>query len=320
MPIEFRAVREPSFDLLADVSASAPENPFYTHAYVESIRLRGLVPFALTLQSDNKILTACTAFLRSGRLNRRLEITSLPSLPNGEQFWHGLVEFCRASDISILNIETFGSTGTAIPSLDGETRRNGRYEFQLDLAAANLWDGLNRRNRRGIKKAMEAGLQFRRVEGPEACRTHVNIANSSLNRRRRRGEEIGYEIGEADALAFTQHKVGEIYQAASDNEVLSSILVLRSETGAYAQTSGTRDEGLEFGASQFLWYETARRLQSESITVLNMGGTEKKSLGLQEFKAGFGARRLELESVECNFAGIVRKTVGTVIERFRSRK
>lgn len=317
MPVQFRTVCDPSTDLLAQVSALAPENPFYTSAYVNSVRLRGVVPFALLLESDGGLISACAAFLRNGRLNRRLEITSLPALPEGSEFWDGLVEFCRVSGISILNVETFGSPETVIAPLNGETSRKGRYEFQLDLAGTDLWSGLNRRNRRSIKKAIDAGLQLRRAEGRAACQSHVEIANSSLTRRRHRGENIGYEIGEADALAFVQNDAGEIYQATLGDDVLSSILVLRSSTGAYAQTSGTRDAGLEYGASQFLWYETARRLQGESLTVLNMGGTDKDSLGLQEFKAGFGSRRVELEAAEFYFGGVVRKTVGTIISRLR---
>ena len=320
MPVEFRVVREPSRDLLAQISAMTPENPFYTSAYVNSLRLSGVTPFALILESGNHLLSACTAFLRTGRLNTTLEITSLPSLPAKSIFWTGLVEFCRASDISILEINTFGSTETSIEALDGETSRKGRYEFQLDLAGTDLWIGLNRRNRRSIKKAMEAGLRLKLAEESQACQIHVNIANSSLNRSRKRGEAIGYEIEADDARRFIENKAGEIYQAKLDDEVLSSILILRSETGAYAQTSGTIDAGLEYGSSQFLWYETALRLQNESLTVLNMGGTDKASLGLQEFKAGFGAKRIELESAEFYLGGFARKMTGTLIERLRSRK
>lgn len=317
MPIEFRAVREPSPNLLADVSALAPENAFYTSAYVDSVRLRGIVPFALLLESDGHLLSACTAFLGSGRLYRKLEITSLPRLTDREAFWNGLVEFCRSSGVSILEVNTFASTETAIEALDGETSRKSRYEYRLDMAGLDLWSGLNRRNRRSIKKAMEAGLQMRRAEEPEACRIHVKIANFSLDRRRRRGDVIAYEIEAEEAIAFIQNKAGEIYQAERDGEVLSSILILRSATGAYAQTSGTSDAGLEYGASQFLWYETARRLQSQSVNVLNMGGTDKASLGLQEFKAGFGAKRIELESAEFYFGSTARKKIGKMINRLR---
>ena len=272
----------------------------------------------MLLESQGVIISACTAFLKSGRLNRRLEITSLPALPNGSEFWDGLVEFCKASGISILNVETFGTMAATIPTLKGETYRSGRYEFQLDLAGIDLWNGLNRRNRRSVKKAMEAGLRLRRGVGLDACQIHVDIANSSLNRRRRRGEEIGYEIKVSDAVAFIENGSGEIYQAARGDEVLSSILVLRSATGAYAQTSGTKDAGLEYGASQFLWHETAKVLQSDAITVLNMGGTDKDSLGLQEFKAGFGAKRLELESAEFYLGGVIKKAIGSIVEKLRA--
>ena len=317
MPVEFLAVGEPSDDLLGQISALAPENPFYTSSYVKSVSTRHASPFALLLESEGVVTAACTAFLKTGRLNRRLEITSLPVLPQGTEFWDGLVKFCRESDISVLNVETFGSPETVIPPIAGETLRTSRYEYQLDLTEMDLWSGLNRRNRRGVKKAIEAGLDLRGVNGTESCRTHVDIANSSLRRRRRRGENIEYEILEADAIAFIENGAGDIYQVFLGDEILSSMLLLKSASGAYAQTSGTRDAGLEYGASQFLWYETAKLLQNESIRVLNMGGTDIDSRGLQEFKAGFGAKRFELESAEFYLGGSIRKAIGSFIERLR---
>ena len=234
-------------------------------------------------------MSGCTAFLGTGRLDRRLEITSLPQIADKTIFWDGLVDFCRETRISILEVNTFGSNDVRIANIGGEVRRQRRLEFQLDLDGIDLWEASNRRNRRAIKKAVEAGLRFQRAETLDACAVHARIANSSLTRRRGRGESINYDIEEREARAFIENKAGEIYQADMNGEVLSSLLVLRSRSGAYAQTSGTIDAGLEYGSSQFLWYETARLLQAESVAVLNMGGTDIESKGLQEFKAGFGA-------------------------------
>ena len=180
MAAEFRAVFDPPDGLLDDIAVLAPENPFYTAVYASAIRQCGLTPVALFLESDGTLVSGCTAFAGTGRIDQRLDITSLPRVADEHVFWSGLVEFCKDNGISVLGINTFGSNEAAIPKLDGETARKSRIEFQLKLAGVDLWDALNRRNRRAVKKAVDAGLNFQQAEGAGACRIHARVANSSL--------------------------------------------------------------------------------------------------------------------------------------------
>ena len=317
MPVEFRAVSDPSRDLLEQVSALAPENPFYTFEYVRARQSRGSDAHVLYLKADGRVSSACTAFSRHGRLNHRLEITSLPSISDPAAFWKGLRQFCRESRVSILDIHTFGSNETAIPKLDGEVSRRRRYEYQIDLRNTDLWGGLHRRHQRHIKKALKAGLVLRRTTDPRDCAIHTSLANTALTRRRDHGHTIASEIKDQDSLTYLKHNAGEIFQALLDGEVFSSILVLKSSKGAYAQTSGTTSDGRDLGASQLLFYETACIFQKESLDVFNLGGTDLESRGLQDFKASFGSKRLDLEAAEFHFGGVVKKTIGKLIETFR---
>lgn len=319
MAITFKAVPEPSSELLTRVAAFQPENPFYTKGYTDSMRALGFFPFALFLEYNEELLTACTAFSKRGRINRRLEITSLPELADSNTFWTGLLKFCTESEISVLEINSFASNAAVIGKIPGEAVRKSRSEFQLDLGSNDLWQGVNRHHQRKIKKAKKAGLSLRVADDTQTCRDHARLANGSLDRRRSRGEIVGDGIRVNDAVAFTESHAGEIYQAVVKDEVLSSILVLKGAKGAYAQSSGTSDVGMQCGASQFLWYEIACHLQSLSMTVFNMGGADVEGVGLQEFKKGFGARRVDLESAEFYLGGIVKKTIGTVLNRLRGR-
>ena len=98
---------DPRPELLDRIAALAPENPFYTTAYTEAICRRGSTPYALFLDADSTAVSGCTAFLGTGRLDRRLEITSLPQIADKTIFWDGLVDFCRETRISILEVNTF---------------------------------------------------------------------------------------------------------------------------------------------------------------------------------------------------------------------
>lgn len=281
------------------------------------MRSKGSSPVVLLLETNGKPLAACTAFSKKGRINHRLEIISAPSVGENEIFWGGLRQLCIESGVSILSVYTFGSTEASIGRMDGEVSRKSRFEYQLDLTADDLWAGLHRRHQRHIKSSRKNGLEIRLVSDPEAYRLHAELANLSLNRRRGEGDSIDYEIDAKDLLLFKENKVGELYQAVCGGEVFSSLLVLKSPVGAYAQTSGTSSNGRKCGASQFIFFEVACLLKAGGKTVFNLGGTDLKSSGLQDFKASFGAKQFELETAEFYFGGVMKKAVGKVLQLIR---
>jgi hypothetical protein len=77
--------------------------------------------------------------------------------------------------------------------------------------------------------------------------------------------------------------------------VLSSVLVLTAECGAYYQTAGTSPEGMACGASPFLIHEIARYLQERHMEVFNPGGAAPDNPGLFRFKGELGAEAVPLE-------------------------
>jgi lipid II:glycine glycyltransferase (peptidoglycan interpeptide bridge formation enzyme) len=121
----------------------------------------------------------------------------------------------------------------------------------------------------------------------------------SLDRRKSRGEQV--QGGEEHQRYWTYIKQGHgnLFQAVLDGKVLSSLLVIKAEKGAYYQSAGTSPEGMTAGASHFLIYETAQLLQRQSFEVFNLGGAEinDASRGLRLFKEGFGSTPVELEAV-----------------------
>lgn len=284
------------------------------------MRSKGSSTFVLLLEENGKPVAACTAFSKKGRINHRLEIISAPSVRESEVFWSGLRQFCIDSGVSILSVHTFGSTEASIGGMDGEVSRKKRFEYQLDLTSDDLWAGMHRRHQRQIKIARKNGLEIHRMTDPEAYQLHTELANLSLNRRRTGGDSIDYEIEARDLLLFKDNNVGELYQAVCGGEVFSSLLVLKSPAGAYAQTSGTSLKGRACGASQFVFFEVACLLKAEGKTVFNLGGTDTKSSGLQDFKASFGARQISLETAEFYFGGAMKKTIGKVLGFIRLGK
>jgi lipid II:glycine glycyltransferase (peptidoglycan interpeptide bridge formation enzyme) len=97
-------------------------------------------------------------------------------------------------------------------------------------------------------------------------------------------------------LALLASRAGEIFQAVDGDRVLSSILVLRSSTGAYYQSAGTSPEGMKVGASPFLISQVAGILRQEGVQIFNLGGAGEDNPGLQRFKAGFNVRQISLQA------------------------
>jgi len=320
MGFEFSCAAAGAEDFAAAAAACDPANPFLTHAYAEAMRRLGYQPFLLTLREGTRLSAACAAFLKAGRLSRALEIVSLPALAPGparERFWEGLRDFCRRARVSHVEAGTFASDPSDIPALPGEVSRRARREYVLDLRAENVWAGLSSNHLRNVKAARKAGVGVRRGADAAALGAHLRLIESSLERRRERGEDAQAGDLAERVAALAGAGAGELFQASLDGEVLSSIFVLLAERGGYYQSAGTSPEGMARGASHFLVHHVAEDLRGRGMEVFNLGGADESSAGLQRFKGGFGARAVELEAAEFFWGSALRKKLGTAARLLR---
>jgi Acetyltransferase (GNAT) domain len=322
MPITFRSVSDPATELLGAAADLEPENPFFTSAYADGRRTAGEQPWMLSLHEGDRLVAACPAFLSSGWLNRSLEIPSIVADAHAAVFWNGLLDRCRCSGVSHLEVNSYASARAAIPPLPGEIHRTGRTEYLLDLTQPDLWKLLRKGHRWSVNRARKAGLTLRRCRDDAAAyQQHMLMMSASMERRQGRGEvvpEVSNNSPVQKGLALLRCGAGELVQVLRDGEVISSGLVLRSRSGAYYHTAGTRPSGMESGASQFLIFETACALQREGLISFNLGGISTGNPGLREFKLGFGAVPRELESVEVDLATLSRRMLSTAARGLRA--
>jgi hypothetical protein len=313
-----RFIATPADDArLRELGSAQPDNPFATSAYADSRRRVGYAIWLLALRSaDETMISGCLGLVTTGRLNRTLEIPSLPGLGVDSAFWTGLREFCRSHGVTTLALDTFASpSGVEIPDVGARSTRRDRQEFVVDLvgdASARL--GSN--HKRNVKKAQKAGVRMTRTRAPDAVATHHALMTSSLDRRRTRGEQVSDAAASQDHRAFLESEAGELFQAMSGTSVLSSVLVLRAPTSGYYQSAGTSAEGMATGASHFVIHGIAQALQLEGATTFNLGGADAGS-SLARFKEGFGARRVELPSAHCEVGPRWRRVATRAIEWVR---
>lgn len=189
----FRAESSPSVETRGCLEDGSPTNPFATGSYLDAMELQGYEPWIFSVEQNNCLLGGCGASMKTGRLNRWLQIDSLPPFERKEEheaFWSGLAEFCDDHRVSFLQLSSFGARSVVIPRFRHEIWRRRRFEFVLALEDRDLFALLSSNHRRNIRRAMRSGVEVQKASTEEACRQHANLMAESMERRSQRGESI----------------------------------------------------------------------------------------------------------------------------------
>jgi GNAT superfamily N-acetyltransferase len=314
MSYYFKAESSPTNDSIDKISCLTPRTPFNTPAYAAANITLGAKPCILALKSGNEIVFGCLGFLWSGILSRRLEILTAPLVPEPEVFWNGVRDFCLKQAVWELDIQSYGSDATDVPLLQGELSRHDRFEFLIDLTSPNPLGLMSTGHRRNINHARKMGLTIQRTCEVEAASSHLSLIEASMRRRKKRGEDVLVPAETRFFEAILKTGAGEIFQATDGENVMSSMMILRSSDSAYYQSAGTSPEGMKLGASMFLISEVANLLKKEGVSLFNLGGAAQDEQGLQRFKGGFGARKVKLEAATFSMASPIKQRLRKAVK------
>jgi hypothetical protein len=312
----FEVFRDPSLKLLREIYTLSMENCFLSPGALQAVFSEGTTLLALIVNRAGRMIAFGVA-RESGRcFARRLVIPTLPYfIENSEEvvdcFWSGLKEYCEKRWILYLDLMAFNSSPIEVPDLSLHANFTARREFILDLAEVLKEDKkkLSSNHRRNIRKAEEAGLSFEIKNSFEACKDHALMLTHSMRRH-----SVRYDTSPEEWFAYIRQGVGFIIQAMLDHTCLSSVLILKTSHQAYYLTGGTSSEGMKVGASHFLMWKVIQYLADAGVSTLNLGGvTENDTPALERFKAGFGAKSVELPHRSFIFGGRWRdKTINTI--------
>ncbi len=291
---------------MSEAAALNPGNPFYTPQYSAYRQEQGFEPWILQYSGNGpQAVIRCSAFMRSGKLKRKLEVPSMPNVDAAHSFWQGLHDFCRKYGVTDLSVYSFGSEGGSIPSFDGEIRRRARWEYLLDLASPDLFRKMRKGHAYSIKKGRKSGLTVRGSHDRDAVKVHQELMESSMERQKDRGKNVSTSVQLQGLQTIVQSGAATVFQALLDGRVVSSNIILMAEKSGYNHTQGTGPEGRECGAAHFLIHEIACMLRDEGKTHFNLGGTDDADSGVNKFKTGFGLsiEERELESAAFKVCG-----------------
>jgi hypothetical protein len=298
-------------------SVTHPANPFLTSSYVQAQKALGYDAWLLGLTDGAVPQASAVCLIRGSLLHRWMMIPASPAVPTDSIFWAGLDSFCRERGVTDLELSTFANPGGRIPALRGETERVERTEFEMTLLGKDLWAGISKSHRERINQGRKNGLVVRRGRSEAAIDAHVALHINSMDRRTLRGENVAQSFERSTRTALLTSGAGELFQAMLGDEVVSSLLVLRSPTGAYCESSGNSATGMKIGASHFLRYETALALQAEKTEVFYLGGARSTEAGLLRYKSGFGATQHQMASVNACRSSRLRRKISTVANLIR---
>jgi hypothetical protein len=296
--MSFHAATDPSSEICARIAAHDRDNPFHTESFLRArTRIRpGGTTAALWTDGPGDAVVGCLAFLSGRSFRRRLEIVSAPAVGPEDDFWDGVLRFCARQRIAELFVGSFGSARVGIPSLGTEVWRRVRREHVVALDESDPLPTFSGNHRRNVRSALRAGLTVHVGVQRSDCEAHVELVARSRLRRLQRGERVVGAPSVDGFWPFLDEGVGTVFQARDKVQPVSSVIVLRSERGAYYQSAGSSPEGMAVGASHFLIYQIMRRLHESGVRSFNLGGAGADEPGLSRFKTGFAASHRDLES------------------------
>jgi hypothetical protein len=295
----------------------APTSPFVTSQFFRARVRTGWQARVLGLRdAAGTMLSGCGAFMRGRRLNRLLEIPSLPPVGLDSPFWIGLRDLVRDERVTALQLDSFASEPKVeIPSFGGACATRDRLEFILDLTE-DPGSLLRSNHKRNARKAAKAGMEIRRTRSTEHVSDHQALRSWSMDRRRSRGERIREVNASSSIRALVGAGAGTLFQARLRDETLSSVLVLHSPRSGYYHSAGTSREGMSIGASHWLLLQIAMALRDEGAATFNLGGAPEDS-GLARFKTGFGASPRSLAAASCDVGPAWRRVVTALVSAVR---
>lgn len=225
----------------------------------------------------------------------------------------------QASDVT-LYVGSFASPGSegVLSQLGFSVAR--RLEFELDLSRSEdaLWEGLEYRRRRNIKKAMKLGVEIKELTAREGVSQLRSLQAASFERIVRRGGPP-FVVSESSGLdpieTLTSAGLGRIVGGFVDGVCVSASFFTTFNGLAYDALLGHLPKAFETQAPSLVIWEMVRRFKSEGFHRLNLGGCGIDALqegspehGVYVYKKTFGGATLECGSGEKILRPAVQRT------------
>jgi len=244
---------------------------------------------------------------------RRLWFDTMPAVAEGdrerlEEFLRQLEAYARGSGITVLDVGSYACPGTRESLEKLGFRVTRRLEFELSLSATeeDLWQGMEYKRRKNIKKGDRMGVIVRDLPGDDGVTALRQLQGESSKRIvARGGGNITYkgEPGRDPVRVLLDAGLGRMVVAESEGKIVSAGLFTCFNGLVYHTLSGHSEEGLRCQAPTFLLWKTINRYRTEGARRFNFGGCSITALdegspehGVYAYKKDFGGECIECAS------------------------
>jgi len=239
-------------------------------------------------------------------LSGRLSLEALPAVLNGGegvggQFLNLLEDYARRSGQVELTIGSFASAGGAevLGRLGFELRRRLEFELSLEVSEEGLWEGMEYKRRKNIKKAVRLGVDIRDLPADEGTSELRRLQHESGQRiLGRGGPDVTHHSRSAcdPIVLLVASGLGRIVGARLGGKYVSASLFTCFNGLVYHTLSGHDATALESQAPTLVVWETIKQYRAEGAKRFNFGGCSSDSAdpsspehGVYVYKKGFGA-------------------------------
>lgn len=261
----------------------------------------------------------------------QLTLDAFPAFRGGDETGLGdalaAVE-CHARSLGATEVfvGSYGSPGgsDALQRLGFTLTRRLEFELCLDRPERELWDGLESKRRRNIKKAMQHGVIIEDLPATVGLLELRRLQAASAERIvQRGGPRIGFAGASRDdpVRALLNTGVARIVGAKSGSAVVSAVLFTCFNGLVYHHLSGHDHRALETQAPTLLFWQAMNRYREEGARCFNFGGCKLDALnpqssehGVYEYKKAFGGTVLRCASGSKALRPTARRVVG-ILER-----
>jgi CelD/BcsL family acetyltransferase involved in cellulose biosynthesis len=264
----------------------------------------------------------------------RLSLDALPAVSENDpaalaDFIRQMERSAREKGNSELAVGSFASprSDEAFQEPDYELTRYFEFELGLERSEEELWEGLDYKRQKNIRKAERASVSIHDLPVGEGIRELRRLQGESSKRIVERGgpDITHYQDSSSDPVeTLVNAGVGRLIGTCVNGAIVSASLFTCFNGLVYHTLSGHSREALQSQAPTFLLWETIKRYRMEGAKRFNFGGCSVDAVnedsaehGVYVYKEAFGGEIIKctsglkvLRKMRHQLAGLARRLLG----------
>lgn len=198
------------------------------------------------------------------------------------------IEYCQENNI-VCEFERFDLFRTDISKYYGDIKFiSHNVVKKVDVSDEEIFDDMERRARKNIRKALKNELSVLIDENLEYMDKFKEIYYSTMDRN---NASDSYYFNEDFFNTLTRENC-KLFHVISDNEIISTELVIYDKLCSYSYLGGTIDEFFNLRPNELLKYEIMKWSHKQGLRYFVLGGGYGGDDGIFNYKKGLAPHNI----------------------------